>query len=501
MPKKEQKKTFFTKRFLLVSFILLLIASLPRGIELLSHNYVWGFDQGNHYLSAKQIAVDLNPTLIGTEVGGAGGFFQGPGWYYLLALTVFVGGGNPYAGMIMMFLFSVATVWIAFYFGTKMFGEKTGFIIALLIATSPVHISQARFIWPPFPIPFFTVFFLYFVYKLLQGEKRYLVYIAFVVSLMAHFEIATAGTVLLQFILFSPVFFVRRLISIKHVLLSCIAFFIPLSPLVLFDLLKDHIIVRGVIALGTHSQQATKPLSWIVQNHIAVFKSSFFSTFFGLPMYWLVFVVVGLLGVFIVIRKTHYTSGQKLFILYLLLSPILLFLVFLLYRQGMWEWWLFELPVIYCFLLGIFLGGFLSYKRLQVITYIACVLLILAFFQQTIFWYKHDYYDYGGVHKIRGVKDALDYIYRDAQGEKFGLLVFTPPVYTYKYDYLLWWYGQRTYGYLPPAEKKEVFYLLIEPDPQKPWSYKGWMETVVKDGKVVKTVELPSGFVVQKRAL
>jgi hypothetical protein len=46
-----------------------------------------------------------------------------------------------------------------------------------------------------------------------------------------------------------------------------------------------------------------------------------------------------------------------------------------------------------------------------------------------------------------------------------------------------------------------VFYLLIEPDGAKPWSYKGWEETVVKTGTVVWQKTLPSGFIVEKRML
>ena len=110
-----------------------------------------------------------------------------------------------------------------------------------------------------------------------------------------------------------------------------------------------------------------------------------------------------------------------------------------------------------------------------------------------------DLKDTGGIAKIKGKKDAIDYIYKDAGGKKFGLLVFSPPVYTYPYDYVIQWYGARKYGYIPYNEKKGLFYLLIEVDPEKPWSYKGWLETVVRDGKVINTVTLPSGFIVQKR--
>jgi len=39
----------------------------------------------------------------------------------------------------------------------------------------------------------------------------------------------------------------------------------------------------------------------------------------------------------------------------------------------------------------------------------------------------------------------------------------------------------------------------IEKDPWQPWSYQGWLKTVIKTGKIVKTVTLPSGFIVQER--
>ncbi len=104
----------------------------------------------------------------------------------------------------------------------------------------------------------------------------------------------------------------------------------------------------------------------------------------------------------------------------------------------------------------------------------------------------------GGKEKIKGKLGAIDYIYKDANGKQFGLLVFTPPVYTYAYDYLIWWHGMRRFGYTPDQEKKGTLYLLIEKDYSKPWSYEGWLETVVKAGEPVKEIKLPSGLIIQK---
>lgn len=59
--------------------------------------------------------------------------------------------------------------------------------------------------------------------------------------------------------------------------------------------------------------------------------------------------------------------------------------------------------------------------------------------------------------------------------------------------------GKKKYHFVPGKEKSGTFYLLIEPDHEKPWSYEGWLETVIKSGKILSTVELPSGLIVQKR--
>ena len=109
--------------------------------------------------------------------------------------------------------------------------------------------------------------------------------------------------------------------------------------------------------------------------------------------------------------------------------------------------------------------------------------------------------DDGGIAKVKGKADAIRFIYEDAKEKPFNLFVFTPPVNTDAYDYLIWWIGNKEYNYVPGARKEGTFYLLMEPDPNKPWSYKGWMETVIKTGTVEKTKELPSGFIIQKRVI
>ena len=47
--------------------------------------------------------------------------------------------------------------------------------------------------------------------------------------------------------------------------------------------------------------------------------------------------------------------------------------------------------------------------------------------------------------------EVVDWIYKDAVAKAlpFAVYTYTPPVYDYHYEYLLWWKGSRKYNLLP----------------------------------------------------
>jgi len=491
------------KKFFLFSVIIVAIAAIPRSIELISGNYLFGFDQGLFFEAVKKIVVDKDLTLIGAEVGGKGGFFQGPGWYYFLSIPFAITKGNPYGAMVLMHVLGLLTVILSMVFVKKMYGSKESLAVGFLIAISPSIIEQSRFIWPPFPISLLTVFFLFFVFRVLQKKQYFFSLVTFTIGIMAHFEVAIAGTIFLQLLTLSPVFFIKRLVSIRSLIFSLISFLFTLSPLVIFDLRNNFLISKGLLRFASGSDtphEITRVyVEHMFRNHLDVFKYNFMSAFHLGEALWLPLMAIMLYGIFAIIKDKKILWPKKAFVVYLAVSPVILFAIFMLYFWPMWTWWILELYIMYSFLFGI--TGMYLWKKLiwRLVILGVFIAFFTSFVNQSVGFYKHDLNDYGGTHKIKGKIDALDYIYQDAKGEKFGLSVFTPPIYTYAYDYLLWWHGERKYGYLPYNEKKGTFYLLIETDPQKSWSYKGWLETVIKTGKVIKTVELPSGFIIEKR--
>lgn len=490
------------RKFIIFTVMILFLGAVPRAIEMINGNYLFGYDQGLFYLGVKKIVVEHKLALIGAPAaGGAVGFFQGPGWYYLLAIPFVLFAGNPYGGMVLIFLIGMATIAAAIFFLRKMFDERTALIGGLLLAISPAMIPQSRFIWPPFPIPLLSVFLLFFLYKVLEKKDQFLPWLAFTLGLMTHLETATAATLLGNLLIIFPFLVIKKMVSLRMIILSFGAIILTQLPLIIFDLRHNLLNLRGIIRLILTPGTTEPSFGEKLANRWGVFKENLLTTFPSADFWWplLIFIIMG--GVVLYLKNKHHSSAQKAFVAYLAISPVLLFLVFLKMGFLMWNWWILELHVYYCFLLAIILSFLWSKNFLKLVIGGLLFFLVFSFAKQTVFYYRNDFNDFGGVHKIKGKIQALDDIYRDASGKPFNLLIFSPPIYTYAYDYLLWWYGKGKYGYEPERKKEGTFYLLIEPDPHQPWTYKGWLETVIKTGKIVKTQELPSGFIIQKRFL
>jgi hypothetical protein len=112
--------------------------------------------------------------------------------------------------------------------------------------------------------------------------------------------------------------------------------------------------------------------------------------------------------------------------------------------------------------------------------------------------------------------EVVDWIYKDAVSNAlpFAVYTYTPPVYDYHYEYLLWWKGTRKYNLLPAEfsyrpgetsysqyktefiskqwkpEDAKLIYLIIEPDSLAK-RLTGWMGNFPK-AKQLETKEFPS---------
>ena len=105
----------------------------------------------------------------------------------------------------------------------------------------------------------------------------------------------------------------------------------------------------------------------------------------------------------------------------------------------------------------------------------------------------------GDASVYRNQLTALDYIYRQAAGKKFEFIVYSPAVFAYPYDYLFSWYGPKKYHYAPTKGHEKLFFVIIEPEFQRPTLLRDWLKIREKDGKIIKEQNIKGGIIVQTR--
>src|SRR3989344_8867009 len=121
--------------FFILPILILTLGILLRGQETLSRNFLFLLDQGRDMVAVKGILYDHHLTLIGPSTS-LRGVFQGPLWYYLLALSTGLFGGNPWGGILLMVAISMSVLLVVYFWTKKLFGGRAAIITLFLFAVS-----------------------------------------------------------------------------------------------------------------------------------------------------------------------------------------------------------------------------------------------------------------------------------------------------------------------------------------------------------------------------
>ena len=496
---------------MLISVFLWAIAL--RGVEVVNKNYLFGFDQGRDYLAAYNIVEHHKFTLIGAEIGagsaGISGIYHGPGYYYLIALSYKIFHGDPYGGLLFMFAFGVATLIITYMTAKKMFGGNVALLCLFLVGISPLIVSQSRFQWNSHPSSFFVVLVLYVAYLIPKKPRLYVPIAVFIAGLIYNFELAISVPMVLALWISLPVVF--HIQDLKTYIYAFVSTFLAFFPFILFDSRHGWPAVRSLSAYLFGHSTSSQGISWVhisdhAQSYLFNAANSFmFTTSFITDRVFMILAVGLFIGLIFFAWKTK-ESFTRTFFQFLLTLLLVSYVVLLFLNNSVWDYYLIHAHFVYLYVFAY--SFFLLFSLKNRSAWAKTGLIILSGF---LLWtayssftrmmtnIRYDYWDIGGVAKIKGKKAAIDYIYHDAAGKSFSEFTFMPPIYTYPYDYLFLTYGKTMYGYVPGNEKKGLVYLLIEPDGSKPWTYKGWMETVIVGGDMIETRILPTGNIIQKR--
>ena len=81
--------------------LLLLIGFIFRLVMTSNGNFIFNIDNARDYVDVREMVVAGKLRLTG-PTSAIDGFYNGPFWYYLLAVPFVLADGNPYGGVVMM---------------------------------------------------------------------------------------------------------------------------------------------------------------------------------------------------------------------------------------------------------------------------------------------------------------------------------------------------------------------------------------------------------------
>jgi 4-amino-4-deoxy-L-arabinose transferase-like glycosyltransferase len=144
------------KRFWLLPLFVLAILLVGSYLRLYRIDEYLTFlgDEGRDVIRVRQMLVEGDLIFLG-PTASVGGFFLGPLYYYLMAPFLWLWRYDPVGPAVMVALFGIATIYLVYYFGKKVFHTSVGLTAALLYALSPLTIAYSRSSWKPQCRPFF----------------------------------------------------------------------------------------------------------------------------------------------------------------------------------------------------------------------------------------------------------------------------------------------------------------------------------------------------------
>lgn len=518
--------TFLTVMHLRTKLIIVLIAVasvvgfLVRIAPAIHHQIYFWFDQGLDTILVKQLVVDHKINLV-SRYSGLAGVLMGPLWTWLLAMPFVLSGGSPVANVI---FFSILGTFggLAVYKFLLPISHSAAVFSFLGVLFAPVMIAYSNLVANPHPLSYLFIFYLWFLYRIvIDREIIFWPPLLFLVGLFFQLEIGFALFTIPAILAVIAVFGQWRNLANRYLFLGLLLFGLTFLPQALFDLRHNFLISRGVLALlsgksslyGSHD-----PLLIRFFERAKSFRDDFIlMALFIQPTILAAFAfLLSATGWMLAFKKKlrPYLNMFKL-----LVTVIITFYVgFSFYPGPLWTWYRAGLPVAYVMLL--MAGLAIVWEKITQLRPILITLLLIFIVQGINPQRMSDYVAGKPISDnaiLQNQEMAIDYVYKNATGRPFSYFAYTPPVYDYVWQYNFWWYGQKKYGYFPknwqmgvpllgigeqskpPKSDEGLFFLIIEPNYERPWEPDGWRQSYIKYGQVLSTYEFPGKIIVEER--
>lgn len=241
MTKKRKLKTisiFIMDNKLKILFLLLLFVFIFfrfYGMEKLTN---LGWDQADSAWAAKSILFNNPFRIEGVPIKGNASIFMGPLYYYLITPVYFFTNMDMIAASIFAGIVSVVSFCIFFYITKKLFGTFTAFVASFIFTFSMSVVLPDRVQAAYTLIPIISYMAFYFLYRIITGEEKYILYLAAVIGFGFHVHFTTIIYPILA--LLTLPFFPKTKKTLLYILLSIPIFLVFMSPIIYGTFFAKH---------------------------------------------------------------------------------------------------------------------------------------------------------------------------------------------------------------------------------------------------------------------
>ena len=522
--------------FLLIAIALLLAQTLP---TILSGRFTFAFDMGRDLLWVRNMVELKKPTLIGPW-GSIAGVYFGPFWYYLLAIPYIIFNGDPRTAVTIPLAANLLAIIIGWMFLRRHKHPVAADIFALLYSVSPMIVSLSSFAFHANLLPLVTLIFAIGLFNFYVNPKKSLklssIFLnlplsALSASLAYHLEPA-AGVMLTGFLglwLIGQIIIKRIKINhsfIRLFVYSFILFIIPFLPQIVFEFRHNFVQTNSLIAYfqgENTSLGGILPLSKRLTERVDKISGSLSYSLFPVPEIWQQWLILTIFLALLIITIKKYPSDQlsRCFLFFVFCFLFLHYLGYtFLFPAELKNWYLSGFSSLFILSISLIIEKIFTFRKLIAISTVAAFM----------FWNTNGFSKLipknnppTAPETLTAQLEVVDWIYQNGlkTQEPFSVYTYTPPIYDYTYQYLIWWRGTKKYGklpaefsylpdetsYLPEKEKfvstdwkpqdGKTVYLIIEPDNLES-RQRGWLGHFAST-TIINQTEFPSELVVEKR--
>ena len=333
----SSKKAAFLFLLILIFFSFLRFYRLPQ-------RTIFNWDQERDAFEVQKI-LSGDPSLIGPRVLGPQGFFLGPYFYYLLAPFYFLTSGHPQAIVYFLIVLNLVFFLTAYLIVKRIWGEKTALIFLFLWTINLAAIETVA--WNPALIPLMLVL----IWFTLSQKSYFWLGLSLSLAINFHFQAIFLVPFILLFL------FWQKELSGKNLGKATLGFFLPFTPLILFDLRHNFLNFKLLGQFIKGRGEGGNFLAW------RPVLANFLTGFWGEEKIWLpLTLALVLLTLWLVKKQKNYFSKNFLKSL-LFLYPVVL-LGFGIYGQRPSEYYFNFLLPFFILVLALFISSFGKLKRL-----------------------------------------------------------------------------------------------------------------------------------------